>query len=242
MNKEDIKRWLRENPDEIDRIVNEVKTPMYDELNQMFEEIRDDIKAIGEKDDELKALRERKKEKVEKFNNSLKGKILDEKTNELLNEIYWGNYFGITKKFNIIKSVECVCRICGCKETLNQQAKTIVPIPKGWNKEKDGLLCKWCYDDLKEKERKERAERLQKEKDRIQELKTMPYLEYLQTDHWKEIRKKKLGKAWYKCEKCQSKKDLHVHHITYARRGEERMSDLEVLCKDCHEKAHNIAS
>jgi hypothetical protein len=29
--------------------------------------------------------------------------------------------------------------------------------------------------------------------------------------------------------------DLHVHHLTYASRGNEEMDDLEILCRRCHE-------
>lgn len=74
----------------------------------------------------------------------------------------------------------------------------------------------------------------------LNKLKYMPYKEYLQTDHWKLTRKKKLRESKYKCQLCGSKGELHVHHNTYERRGEEDLSDLVVLCSDCHAKFHNI--
>jgi len=36
-------------------------------------------------------------------------------------------------------------------------------------------------------------------------------------------------------------RNLEVHHLTYDRLGDERMDDLEVLCPDCHRKAHGAA-
>lgn len=63
------------------------------------------------------------------------------------------------------------------------------------------------------------------------------YQEYLKSAHWQEIRKEKLKEAGYKCEKCGAKESLDIHHLTYARLGHERMSDLQALCRPCHRKA-----
>lgn len=61
---------------------------------------------------------------------------------------------------------------------------------------------------------------------------------YLRTNHWKEKRKTALNHADWKCQLCKSEKDLQVHHNTYDRLYEEKLSDLVVLCKQCHEKFH----
>jgi 5-methylcytosine-specific restriction endonuclease McrA len=73
----------------------------------------------------------------------------------------------------------------------------------------------------------------------LNNLKYIPYKEYLQTEHWKNTRKKALKKAKYKCELCGSKEDLNVHHKTYEHRGEEPPEDLIVLCHHCHAKFHD---
>ena len=75
---------------------------------------------------------------------------------------------------------------------------------------------------------------------RLQELRSMPYEEYLQTDEWDEKRRRALWRADYKCELCNSNGKLHVHHKTYERRGEERNKDLIVLCENCHKTHHNV--
>jgi phage protein U len=62
---------------------------------------------------------------------------------------------------------------------------------------------------------------------------------YLKSPHWRFTRWAKkaqtfLLKGSVRCEKCGSKKRLHIHHITYKRLGQERLSDLQVICHDCH--------
>lgn len=67
------------------------------------------------------------------------------------------------------------------------------------------------------------------------------YKQYLETEHWKSIRESKLKETGYKCQLCsKTDAELHVHHNTYERIGDEDMNDLIVLCKDCHKKFHNI--
>ncbi len=73
---------------------------------------------------------------------------------------------------------------------------------------------------------------------RLAELKTMPYEEYLLTPEWQKKRWSALRWAGGRCEQCQSRYKLHVHHRTYERRGQEKMGDLMVLCADCHETEH----
>ena len=47
-----------------------------------------------------------------------------------------------------------------------------------------------------------------------------------------------LKKAGHKCSICGETENLNVHHLTYARVGCEKLSDLEVLCRGCHENEH----
>ena len=74
---------------------------------------------------------------------------------------------------------------------------------------------------------------------RLPELKSMPYDDYLKTPEWQAQRRKALLLAGHQCQVCEAKGiELHVHHKTYERRGEERSEDLIVLCKDCHGSVH----
>lgn len=61
---------------------------------------------------------------------------------------------------------------------------------------------------------------------------------YLKSAHWKSFRKIALASHGRMCAKCCSFKRLQVHHLTYERLGRELISDVQVLCFDCHKKEH----
>jgi len=68
----------------------------------------------------------------------------------------------------------------------------------------------------------------------------MPYAEYLKTTEWRRVRDRALKLAGYTCSRCQSPRELQVHHLTYARVGAEEDRDLEVLCRGCHLGHHAV--
>lgn len=63
-------------------------------------------------------------------------------------------------------------------------------------------------------------------------------VKYYQTEEWKDIAEKCKALAGYKCNRCSSTEQLHAHHITYQRLGQELQKDLECLCAECHSKEH----
>jgi len=69
----------------------------------------------------------------------------------------------------------------------------------------------------------------------------LSYKQYLQSPHWNEVRKLAIENAKGKCQLCNNNKYLNVHHRTYIHLGNEQnnLSDLTVLCKNCHEKFHS---
>ena len=65
---------------------------------------------------------------------------------------------------------------------------------------------------------------------------------YLFSPHWERVRRRAKVRAKYRCEQkgCRSTGGrLDVHHITYARLGNELPDDVEALCRDCHKKKHD---
>jgi hypothetical protein len=63
--------------------------------------------------------------------------------------------------------------------------------------------------------------------------------EYLKSDHWKAVRGRALLRAGGYCAGCRRQmRHLEVHHLTYRNLGQEKESDLMVLCHRCHEKEH----
>lgn len=76
------------------------------------------------------------------------------------------------------------------------------------------------------------------------------YENYLKSPHWQELRKAKIKEQNFQCERCgefgrrtpwQTIIGLQVHHLTYERLWQEELSDLEVVCRPCHEDEHGLA-
>lgn len=94
--------------------------------------------------------------------------------------------------------------------------------------------------DRAERDRKQREQwaKWKRDGERKEELRWMPYKDYLGTDEWSERRKKVIRRAEFKCQVCAAGGRLHVHHRTYIRRGVERIEDMIALCAECHEIFH----
>lgn len=78
------------------------------------------------------------------------------------------------------------------------------------------------------------------------------YKAYLSSPAWKAKRREALESAGHRCQyedgywwdgramqggrfRCPETTRLHVHHLTYARFGNEALSDLQVLCRAHHD-------
>lgn len=66
------------------------------------------------------------------------------------------------------------------------------------------------------------------------------YATYLESPEWARLRRRAIVRAGGRCQLCNSRKSLNVHHRTYTRIGEERLDDLTVLCRSCHERFHGV--
>lgn len=66
------------------------------------------------------------------------------------------------------------------------------------------------------------------------------YSNYLQTKHWKKMRKKVAEYYNYTCVRCNGvfKERYHIHHNNYKRLGNEKMSDVSFYCNRCHAIIH----
>lgn len=67
---------------------------------------------------------------------------------------------------------------------------------------------------------------------------SMSYDDYLKTEHWKHVAGQAKVRARHRCQLCNGDGELHVHHRTYERLGNEQPEDLTVLCSNCHTKYH----
>jgi len=73
---------------------------------------------------------------------------------------------------------------------------------------------------------------------RLEELRTMPYSDFLASPEWRLQRAATLRRAGGRCQACNKEKKLYVHHRTYERRGDEAADDLLALCFECHAAVH----
>jgi len=65
------------------------------------------------------------------------------------------------------------------------------------------------------------------------------YKDYLESDHWEEVRAEALKRYDGRCALDASHANaVHVHHRTYDRLGAELSEDVIVLCSACHAKHH----
>jgi 5-methylcytosine-specific restriction endonuclease McrA len=101
------------------------------------------------------------------------------------------------------------------------------------------VMCDGCRDAIfRERSARAASERAAQE-ERLWELRTMPYREYLLTPGWQARRLQQFKRAGYRCQVCNTNRaQLNVHHRTYERRGDESFKDLVVLCADCHTIFH----
>jgi len=68
------------------------------------------------------------------------------------------------------------------------------------------------------------------------------YREYLNSEHWRTIRRLVLERDGHACVVCYaSGPGLEIHHRTYERGWyNERMDDLHTLCTPCHRGVENM--
>jgi len=70
----------------------------------------------------------------------------------------------------------------------------------------------------------------------------MDYQEYLKSEGWKAKRNMILNMWGNRCALCNEGGELHLHHRTYERKGNEDPYDLIPLCKTHHKMFHEQPS
>lgn len=64
------------------------------------------------------------------------------------------------------------------------------------------------------------------------------YGDYLRSPHWRKLRAAYRASDLPQTCICGEDEDTQLHHITYERVGDERLSDLVPLCPSCHNLVH----
>lgn len=79
-------------------------------------------------------------------------------------------------------------------------------------------------------------------------LHALPYRDYLKSSYWKRVRAAMLLIGETRCQgvPCVSRDswyggtfDLNVHHLHYKNKGREQLSNLILLCSECHKRVHD---
>jgi hypothetical protein len=64
---------------------------------------------------------------------------------------------------------------------------------------------------------------------------------YLKSEHWKNLRIAKLASVRARCLYCWKRgSNNDVHHLNYRSLYDVTLKDLVVLCRDCHNKFHEV--
>lgn len=147
---------------------------------------------------------------------------------------------GFDKRDILPNEIEVVCPRCGGAFYMEVSTRTEMNRVLGGSEK-----CADCDAEIEAEREAQTAIYRQQARARqaeIERLRTMPYAEYLQTDHWQDVRRRALKRSGFKCQLCNAGKTaLHVHHRTYKNRGQEENSDVIVLCANCHSKFHTEA-
>ena len=64
------------------------------------------------------------------------------------------------------------------------------------------------------------------------------YREYITSSYWRSKSNALKEARGGKCELCGSTNKLETHHLSYRHLGYELPQELQVLCSECHSKAH----
>lgn len=64
------------------------------------------------------------------------------------------------------------------------------------------------------------------------------YAAYLQSAHWKALRRRVLNRDGWRCRLCGRKKDLQVHHDRYTNLLSDDIRWLKTVCRRCHDRIH----
>ncbi len=102
------------------------------------------------------------------------------------------------------------------------------------------ILCDTCWDEVKIEREEDDKQYQNTIKMRLLELKSMSYVDYLQSPEWQDRKEDHLEITGNQCQVCNcADQSIDVHHKTNDRRGEEYFEDLLALCDSCRNLLHS---
>jgi hypothetical protein len=107
-------------------------------------------------------------------------------------------------------------------------------------KEFDEELRKRWMDGQDARIQTEIAER-EAERERLRMERKEFYNDYIKNDpRWRALSNKAIERAGGVCEGCGNRPATQAHHLTYEHLGNEFLWELRAVCRQCHERVHNI--
>jgi hypothetical protein len=208
---------------------------------------------------ETDSFKEKLQEELEEYFSSSNQEQLTQQQKESINYLYWEEVLSLNElvkytklgihilQKTIEKEIESNCLTCERKITIKidsidyfQNLRQKID-RNGFDNQDELMLQHFCKEPCRDEAKNEFENEKIIKTIKIQELKSLPYKDYLMTDHWESLKHEALHLANNSCALCLSNnRQLHVHHKTYKNRGQETQNDLIVLCKDCHKKFHGI--
>lgn len=64
------------------------------------------------------------------------------------------------------------------------------------------------------------------------------YEMHLGSPKWARLKAKVWERCGNRCEGCREREPVELHHLTYARVGNELLNDVIAYCRQCHRAAH----
>lgn len=112
------------------------------------------------------------------------------------------------------------------------------------------LLCRIDNLNKQQKKRKRKLERklfvkkdeYSRKRIKHRRIGKINYKEYIKSDLWVKRKNKLFQLKGRFCEKCKSSEKISVHHLRYIKSefGNEKDTDLAIMCWKCHTKFHEI--
>jgi hypothetical protein len=149
-------------------------------------------------------------------------------------------------KWRVRRNGMCVwvlqCEQCGqeirtLKKTSPEVMGVIEKVP--FDEEASDIWSTWAREEYQRRYecwREHRQHLFQEEQERQDREWWKAYNHYLITPTWKKRRALVLKRDDHICQCCLTNRATEVHHLSYAHVGNERLWELQSICKPCHDR------
>lgn len=122
--------------------------------------------------------------------------------------------------------------ISGCLEDEYDRPGSDIPMLS-----RSPAIQRQCKEEKKDKRRRRELKKFLKEEKKSRRV---VYSDHMTSDKWRFFRDQVISERGGMCERCGKRghAPMNVHHLTYARLGQELPDDVKVYCLPCHKLMH----